>query len=147
MKVGFEALREVMVAGYRPSVARLYDPEDGQLHFSHFAAPDDCILLFMAEGNAGIAAATASGIAEIVARHQGCVPVDSRLIAGWFDDLVWGPDKITAEDERIRRTPDAPLTACSMGMVTKRSTSCGSSPRSSRRWAPRRSWAARSTRA
>ncbi|HEY5663427.1 MAG TPA: FAD-binding oxidoreductase [Ilumatobacter sp.] len=104
MKVGFEALREVMVAGYRPSVARLYDPEDGQLHFSHFAAPDDCILLFMAEGNAGIAAATASGIAEIVARHQGCVPVDSRLIAGWFDDLVWGPDKITAEDERIRRT-------------------------------------------
>ena len=38
MKTGFEALREVMVAGYKPSVARLYDPEDGGLHFSHFAA-------------------------------------------------------------------------------------------------------------
>ena len=35
-----------MVAGYTPSVARLYDPEDGQLHFSNFAAPDDCVLLF-----------------------------------------------------------------------------------------------------
>lgn len=75
MKEGFEVLREVMVAGYKPSVARLYDPEDGQLHFSHFAAPDDCIVLFMAEGNAGISKATAEGITEIVARHPGCTPV------------------------------------------------------------------------
>ena len=48
MKIGFEALREVMVAGYKPSVARLYDPEDAQLHFSQFTTPDDCVLLFMA---------------------------------------------------------------------------------------------------
>ena len=104
MKTGFEALREVMVSGYRPSVARLYDPGDGGLHFSHFAEPDDCVLLFMAEGTAGIAAATATGIAEIVARYPECQPVDSGLIASWFDDLVWGPEKITAEDERIRTT-------------------------------------------
>ena len=104
MKVGFEVLREVMVAGYKPSVARLYDPEDGQLHFSHFAAPDDCIVLFMAEGNAGISKATAEGIAEIVARHPECQPVESQLIAEWFDDLVWGPDKVAREDERIRTT-------------------------------------------
>ena len=104
MPVGFEVLREVMVAGYKPSVARLYDPEDGQLHFSHFAAPDDCIVLFMAEGNAGITKATAEGIAEIVARHPGCTPVDPQLISTWFDDLVWGPDKVAREDERIRTT-------------------------------------------
>ena len=61
MKTGFEALREVMVSGYHPSVARLYDPGDGGLHFSHFAEPDDCVLLFMAEGAAGIAKATAAG--------------------------------------------------------------------------------------
>jgi alkyldihydroxyacetonephosphate synthase len=104
MKEGFEVLREVMVAGYKPSVARLYDYEDGQLHFSHFAAPDDCVVLFMAEGNAGISAATAEGIREIVARHPGCVPVDSQLISDWFDDLVWGADKVAREDERIRTT-------------------------------------------
>ena len=104
MKVGFELLREVMVAGYKPSVARLYDPEDGQLHFSHFAEPDDCIVLFMAEGNAGITRATAEGIVEIIARHGECQPVDTQLISEWFDDLVWGPDKITREDERIRTT-------------------------------------------
>jgi alkyldihydroxyacetonephosphate synthase len=104
MKTGFEVLREVMVAGYKPSVARLYDPEDGQLHFSHFAAADDCVVLFMAEGNAGITKATAEGIHAIVAKHTECVPVDSAIIAEWFADLVWGPDKITREDNRIRDT-------------------------------------------
>lgn len=104
MQTGFEVLREVMVAGYKPSVARLYDPEDGGIHFSHFAASDDCVLLFMAEGNPGIARATAEGIAEIVARHPECAQVESRLIQEWFEDLTWGPEKIAAEDERIRTT-------------------------------------------
>jgi alkyldihydroxyacetonephosphate synthase len=104
MTTGFEALREVMVAGYKPSVARLYDYEDGQLHFSHFAQPDECILLFMAEGNEGITRATADGIAELVAKYPECTPVDPQLISDWFDDLVWGPDKVTREDERIRTT-------------------------------------------
>lgn len=104
MKTGFEVLREVMGAGYKPSVARLYDPEDGQLHFSHFAAPDDCIVLFMAEGPAGITAATAEGIEAIAATHPGLVPVEAQVIAEWFDDLVWGPDKVTREDNRIFTT-------------------------------------------
>jgi len=104
MPTGFAALREVMVAGYKPSVARLYDPEDGQLHFSHFAAPDDCILLFMVEGAAGITKATTAAIEQIVAGQPGCTPVDGAHIETWFNDLVWGPEKITAEDERIRIT-------------------------------------------
>ena len=104
MQEGFGVLRDVMVAGYKPSVARLYDFQDGQLHFAHFAAADDCIVLFMAEGNAGIANATADGIREIVARHPECAPVDAQLISDWFDDLVWGPDKMTREDDRIRTT-------------------------------------------
>lgn len=104
MATGFEALRDVMVAGYKPSVARLYDFEDGQLHFSHFARPDECILLFMAEGNAGITRATAEGIREIVAAYPECTPVDPAHIEEWFNDLVWGPDKVAREDERIRTT-------------------------------------------
>lgn len=104
MKTGFEVLREVMTAGYKPSVARLYDPEDGQLHFSHFAAPDDCVVLFMAEGPAGITAATAAGIEEIAAKHSGLVPVEGQIISEWFDDLVWGPDKVSREDNRILTT-------------------------------------------
>jgi alkyldihydroxyacetonephosphate synthase len=104
MKTGFEILREVMVNGFRPSVARLYDPGDAGLHFSDFVGADDCVLLFMAEGAAGIASATAEGIDAIVAGHPECRKVDGGRIAAWFDDLVWGPDKIAQEEERIRRT-------------------------------------------
>jgi len=104
MKLGFEALREVMVSGYKPSVARLYDPGDANLHFSHFIAEDDCVLLFMAEGPQAIATATAEGIAAAVAKHPECTPVDPAYIETWFNDLCWGPEKITAEDERIRQT-------------------------------------------
>ncbi len=104
MRTGFEVLREVMVNGYKPSVARVYDPGDAGLHFSHFAAPDDCVLLFMAEGAEGIARATAEGIQAIVDRHPECTQVDSAYIETWFNDLCWGPDKIVAEDERIRQT-------------------------------------------
>ena len=49
MKTGFNILREVMVEGDRPSIARLYDAEDGTQHFTHFA--DGKCADFMAEGN------------------------------------------------------------------------------------------------
>ena len=104
MRVGFEALRAVMVSGYRPSVARVYDPGDAGLHFSHFTEPDDCVLLFMVEGPAGVAQATAEGIVNVVAGFPECEPVESPYIETWFNDLCWGPDKIAAEDERIRQT-------------------------------------------
>jgi alkyldihydroxyacetonephosphate synthase len=104
MKTGFEALRAVMVSGFKPSVARVYDPGDTGIHFSHFAAEDDCVLLFMAEGAPGIARATAEGIAAIVAGFPECTPVDSAYIETWFNDLCWDASKITAEDERIRQT-------------------------------------------
>jgi alkyldihydroxyacetonephosphate synthase len=104
MGLGFAVLREVMVNGYKPSVARVYDPGDAGIHFSHFAAPDDCVLLFMTEGAEGISKATADGIQEIVDRHPECTQVDSRYIETWFNDLCWDASKITAEDERIRQT-------------------------------------------
>ena len=104
MATGFAVLREVMVNGYKPSVARVYDPGDAGIHFSHFAAEDDCVLLFMAEGAAGIAKATADGIQEIVDKHPECTQVPSEYIETWFNDLCWDASKITAEDERIRQT-------------------------------------------
>jgi alkyldihydroxyacetonephosphate synthase len=104
MATGFAALREVMANGYKPSVARVYDPGDAGIHFSHFAAEDDCVLLFMAEGPAGIAKATAEGIEALIAGFPECTKVDSAYIETWFNDLCWDASKITAEDERIRQT-------------------------------------------
>jgi alkyldihydroxyacetonephosphate synthase len=103
MAEGFAVLREVMVAGYRPSVARLYDVPDGALHFSHFAK-DRCVLIFVAEGNERIARATGEGIDELVTARGTCEAVDGELVAAWFGRLNWGPEQIAAEREEIRRT-------------------------------------------
>ncbi len=104
MKTGFEVLREVMVSGYRPSVARLYDPADGAYHFAHFLPEGLSILIFVAEGPAGVAAATAEGIEAIVAHRSECGKVESRFISTWFADLNLGPDKIATERESILQT-------------------------------------------
>ncbi len=104
MKTGFEILRAVMTTGYRPSIARLYDPEDGAQHgFDQFAA-GKCVLIFMAEGPAKIAQATAEGIEEIMAGYDEGTPIDPRIIENWFNHLNWGPEKIAAEREFIRKT-------------------------------------------
>ncbi len=103
MSTGFEILREVMVAGYRPSVARLYDEEDGSQHSFDQFAPDKCVLMFMAEGNERIAAATAEGISEIVEKYEGCQLIKGKIIENWFNHLNWGPEKIVEERELIRK--------------------------------------------
>ena len=66
---------------------------------------DDCVLLFMAEGAAGIAKATADGIQEIVDRHPECTQVDSTL----HRDLVQRPLLGREQDHRRGRAhpPDA----------------------------------------
>ncbi len=103
METGFAILREVMVRGYKPSVARLYDREDGAYHFSHFAS-DRCVLIFMAEGPQKIAAATAEAIAEIAAGYAECETVDPRYIQTWFDNLNWDATDIAKERAEIVET-------------------------------------------
>ena len=55
METGLAILREVIVGGFRPSVARLYSPEDARQHFAHFSN-GKCVVVFVAEGPAGIVA-------------------------------------------------------------------------------------------
>jgi alkyldihydroxyacetonephosphate synthase len=103
MKDGFELLRQVMVEGYRPSVARLYDPEDGAYHFSSFS-DNRCVLIFVAEGPAAITAAMANAIEAIVAASGKCTAVDRKVIKTWFDNLNWGPEKVAEERVEIMTT-------------------------------------------
>lgn len=109
MKTGFEILREVMVEGYKPSVARLYDEEDGAYHFSHFA-DDKCVLIFMTEGPKGIADATVDAIAKIVAKHDECKPVEEHYIKTWFDHLNWDPATVAEERVEIVETQNLGFT-------------------------------------
>lgn len=103
MQDGLRIMREVMVEGYRPAVARLYDAEDGKEHFSHFAA-GKCVLLFVSEGPQLISHATAEGIRAIMAGHPECTPVESKLIETWFANLNWDAARIEEERKEVLET-------------------------------------------
>lgn len=100
LPAGVAGLREVVVAGYRPSVARAYSEEDAAQHFSHFAG-GRAVVVIVAEGPKGVADATAEGVERIFdgIPHE---RVDPVLIEKWFDGLNWGQDKIDAEKREMR---------------------------------------------
>ena len=108
MEKGFQALRQVMVEGYRPSVARLYDLQDAEMNFDW--AGGENVLLFMAEGPASITKATAEGIDEIVRKIEGVTPVDASLIETWFNHLNWGAEQIAQEKKEILATDNIGIT-------------------------------------
>ena len=92
---GVDALRELITAGYRPSVCRVYSPEDARQHFADFYQGKN-VVVFVVEGPKGIVEVTAEAIEELFASrpHQ---RVESGRIERWFENLNWGQDKIDAE--------------------------------------------------
>lgn len=110
MKLGFDCLREVMVEGYKPSFARLYDAADAQQHFSAWLEEDKAILIWMAEGPEGIAKATYEGIKKLMDKYEELEEIDSKLIEKWYVGLNWGPEQIAEEREEIRATKNIGIT-------------------------------------
>lgn len=100
VETGIKVLREVMVNGFRPSVARTYSEEDAAQHFYHFYK-NRCVLLFMAEGPETIVNCTGQCIEEAVETFkEGIVEeVDSQLIEDWFNNLNWSQKDIDDEFE------------------------------------------------
>jgi alkyldihydroxyacetonephosphate synthase len=92
---GIAAIRELITAGYRPSVCRVYSPEDARQHFVGFYQGKNVVVL-IAEGPKGLAEATAEAIEEVFAGrpHE---RVDGGVIQRWFENLNWGQGKIDAE--------------------------------------------------
>lgn len=100
VETGIKILREVIVNGFRPSVARTYSEEDAAQHFYHFYE-NKCVLIFMAEGPKGIVKATGEAIEEAVKTfNEGVIKqVDSQLIEDWFNHLNWSQQDIDDEIE------------------------------------------------
>jgi alkyldihydroxyacetonephosphate synthase len=98
---GVAALRELITAGYRPSVCRVYSPEDARQHFADFYQGRSVVVL-VAEGPEGIVDATAEAIEELFAArpHE---RVSSTRIQQWFERLNWGQDQIDAEKADMLR--------------------------------------------
>jgi alkyldihydroxyacetonephosphate synthase len=92
---GIDALRELITAGYRPSVCRVYSPEDARQHFADVYQGKNVVVL-VAEGPRGLADATAEAI-ESLFGSRACERIDSGRIRQWFENLNWGQDKIDAE--------------------------------------------------
>jgi FAD/FMN-containing dehydrogenase len=92
---GVDALRELVTAGYRPSVCRAYSVEDANQHFAHFSSGKNVVVL-VAEGPMPIVDATAAAIEALFAGRSH-TRVETSLIETWFDNLNWGQDKIDAE--------------------------------------------------
>src|SRR3984885_7910631 len=63
---GVEAVRELITAGYRPSVCRVYSPEDATQHFADLSRGKN-VVMFLAEGPKGVADATAEAIEDLFA--------------------------------------------------------------------------------
>ena len=99
---GVALLREVVVAGYRPSVARLYSPADARQHFPDHPVDQNLVVL-SAEGPPPLVAATASAIEAMVSEVDH-TRVPEGEIRTWFEGLNWGPDQIEAEQQAMRET-------------------------------------------
>lgn len=95
---GIKILREVMVNGYRPSVARVYSEEDARQHFYHFHK-GECVLIFSTEGPKEMSDATISGIEAAIEKFKDGIleEVDTQLIADWFNQLNWSQKDIDDE--------------------------------------------------
>lgn len=100
--VGVGMLREIMTAGYRPAVARLYSPEDARQHFPDHPTDQNLVVL-SAEGPAPLVEATATAI-EAVAAEVDHKRVPAEAVRAWFEGLNWGTHKIEAEKQAMRET-------------------------------------------
>lgn len=96
---GVALLREVVTRGYRPSVARLYSPEDARQHFPDHPMDQNLVVL-TAEGPEPLVAATVAGI-EAAAEGIDHERVPEQRIRAWFEDLNWGVEKIEAEKKTM----------------------------------------------
>lgn len=92
---GVKVIREVVTNGFKPSVVRVYSPEDARQHFSHFY-DGKVVVVFVTEGPKGIVRATSEEIERVIGQYAH-EKVDPSLIEAWFDNLNWGVDKIEAE--------------------------------------------------
>lgn len=102
IETGIKVLREVVVNGYRPSVARVYSEEDARQHFYHFYK-EKCVLLFMAEGPKPMVEAVSAGIEEAVEKFKDGIieQVDEQLLVEWFNHLNWSQKDIDDEIQEM----------------------------------------------
>lgn len=82
---GVDFIRDVVTAGFRPSVVRLYDKPDMDLSYGGAGLADgEVCVFFVAEGPPEIAAATGAGIARHADGSPGLRHADVGIVDHWL---------------------------------------------------------------
>lgn len=82
---GFQAIHDIMVAGYKPAVIRLYDKSDMDHNFGSVKLKNqEAFMFFTAEGPASIAKATGEGI-DAIAKKYNAEYIGTEAVAHWFE--------------------------------------------------------------
>ena len=85
MAAGFKAVRDIMAAGYKPSVVRLYDKPDIDYNFGSVTLKDEeAFMFFTAEGPAEVAKATGEGIHRMALAH-GAEYIGTKAVDHWLE--------------------------------------------------------------
>ncbi|MDR0908414.1 MAG: FAD-binding oxidoreductase [Spirochaetaceae bacterium] len=108
MEEGFECIRKIVTAGYRPSVVRLYDKADYEYNYGTGVnlGDNEAYMFFVAEGPASIAKATGEAIDQF-AKEAKARPLGSAGVEHWLihrNDLC-NLFKNPQVDEFLRNTP------------------------------------------
>jgi FAD/FMN-containing dehydrogenase len=83
--IGFEAIRDIMVSGYKPSVIRLYDKPDMDHNFGSVKLKDEeAFMFFTAEGPAEISKGNGEGIDRIARKHGGRY-IGTKAVEHWLE--------------------------------------------------------------
>jgi alkyldihydroxyacetonephosphate synthase len=81
---GLEPLRRMLRAGWRPPVARLYDPRESRRGFREFVPRGRALLLLLHEGPATLVELERSAVAELC-RAAGGEAADARAVDVWLE--------------------------------------------------------------
>ncbi|MGD9559304.1 MAG: FAD-binding oxidoreductase [Oscillospiraceae bacterium] len=108
MHTGFKAVREVMAAGYRPSVVRLYDKADFDYNFGSVELSEgQAFMFFVAEGPPAVARVTGEGI-DAIAKRFGGQYIGTKAVEHWLihrNDHCTKTFKSPARRQYYRETP------------------------------------------
>lgn len=84
MQDGLDAIREIMVEGYRPAVVRLHDPNEVATLFNSVTDPGKALMLFLADGPRAVAQAVGVAVDAIVKKH-GASSLGTKPVESWIE--------------------------------------------------------------
>lgn len=85
MHIGFKAIRDIISAGYKPSVVRLYDKPDIDYNFGSVSLKDEeAFMFFVVEGPPEIAKLTGEMVHKMSIEHGGEY-IGSAAVEHWMD--------------------------------------------------------------